>query len=96
MSQELPLGCLQSLQWSLGSHPIQRFAARGEFVLGHALIDHVPCSREDMTEHAPIDSPGRCVSTGSYILTYSYLAICMSKLKLTKTESTVKAMFKNV
>ena len=40
-SQELPLGCLQPLQWSLGSHLIQRIAARGELVLGHALIDHV-------------------------------------------------------
>ena len=77
-----------------------------------------------MTEHAPIDSPGRldselCYLTdcaalwlivkfisiynevrlyraGSYILTYSYLAICMSKLKLTKTESTLKAIFNNV
>ena len=81
---------------------MQRVAARGECVLGHAL-----------TEHAPIDSPGRldselcyltdcaalwlivyrsimrCVSTGSYILTYSYLAICISRLKLTKTESTL-------
>ena len=37
---ELPLGCLQPLQWSLGSHLLQRVAARGELVLDHALIDH--------------------------------------------------------
>ena len=65
-SQELPLGCLQPLQWSLGSHLIQHVAARGKLVLGHALI---------MTAHAPIDSPGRLDSELCY-LTDSLVAHC--------------------
>ena len=37
-----------------------------------------------------------CVSTGSYILVYSYLDLRASRLKVTKTESTLLGMLFNV
>ena len=37
----------------------------------------------------------KCVSTGSYIV-YSYLDLCASRLKVTKTESTLLGMLFNI